>query len=169
MKRLLLATAAAFSSAPRRRPNTPEADHDRGAVRRRRADRQGRADLAEALRKPSATRASSSTTSAAPAAPRRREGRACRDDGYTLLLHHIGMATSPALYRKMTYDTLGDFEYLGMINEVPMTDRRPADSAGQQLRRAGEVARGEQGQDQPRQRRPRRRLAPVRPAVPEHA
>jgi tripartite-type tricarboxylate transporter receptor subunit TctC len=42
-------------------------------------------------------------------------------DGYTLLLHHIGMATSPALYRKMPYDTLVDFEYLGMINEVPMT------------------------------------------------
>ncbi len=42
-------------------------------------------------------------------------------DGYTLLLHHIGMATSPALYRKMTYQTLDDFEYLGMINEVPMT------------------------------------------------
>ncbi len=42
-------------------------------------------------------------------------------DGYTLLLHHIGMATSPALYRKMPYDTLNDFEYIGMINEVPMT------------------------------------------------
>ena len=42
-------------------------------------------------------------------------------DGYTLLLHHIGMATSPALYRKMPYETLSDFEYLGMINEVPMT------------------------------------------------
>ena len=42
-------------------------------------------------------------------------------DGYTLLVHHIGMATSPALYRKMPYDTLGDFEYLGMINDVPMT------------------------------------------------
>jgi len=42
-------------------------------------------------------------------------------DGYTLLLHHIGMATSPALYRKMPYDTLSDFEYLGLINEVPMT------------------------------------------------
>src|SRR5512147_48428 len=42
-------------------------------------------------------------------------------DGYTLLLHHIGMATSPALYRKMPYETLTDFEYLGMINEVPMT------------------------------------------------
>ena len=33
-------------------------------------------------------------------------------DGYTLLLHHIGMATSPALYRKMPYETLSDFEYL---------------------------------------------------------
>ena len=42
-------------------------------------------------------------------------------DGYTVLLHHIGMATAPALYRKLPYDTLGDFEYLGMINEVPMT------------------------------------------------
>jgi len=42
-------------------------------------------------------------------------------DGYTLLLYHIGMATSPALYRKMPYQTLEDFEYLGLINEVPMT------------------------------------------------
>ena len=42
-------------------------------------------------------------------------------DGYTLLLHHIGMATSPALYRKMPYDTTNDFEYIGMVNEVPMT------------------------------------------------
>ena len=42
-------------------------------------------------------------------------------DGYTLLLHHIGMATSPGLYRNMPYKTLEDFEYLGMINEVPMT------------------------------------------------
>jgi tripartite-type tricarboxylate transporter receptor subunit TctC len=42
-------------------------------------------------------------------------------DGYTLLLHHIGMATSPALYRKMPYDTMNDFEFLGMVNEVPMT------------------------------------------------
>jgi tripartite-type tricarboxylate transporter receptor subunit TctC len=42
-------------------------------------------------------------------------------DGYTVLLHHIGMATSPALYRKMPYDTMGDFEFLGMVNDVPMT------------------------------------------------
>ena len=42
-------------------------------------------------------------------------------DGHTLFLHHIGMATSPALYRKLPYDTMGDFEYLGMVNDVPMT------------------------------------------------
>jgi tripartite-type tricarboxylate transporter receptor subunit TctC len=42
-------------------------------------------------------------------------------DGYTLLLTHIGMATSPALYRTLGYKPLEDFEYLGLINEVPMT------------------------------------------------
>jgi tripartite-type tricarboxylate transporter receptor subunit TctC len=42
-------------------------------------------------------------------------------DGHTLLLYHIGMSTSPALYRNMPYKTLDDFEYLGMINDVPMT------------------------------------------------
>jgi tripartite-type tricarboxylate transporter receptor subunit TctC len=42
-------------------------------------------------------------------------------DGHTLLLHHIGMAATPALYRKLAYKTLEDFEFLGMINDVPMT------------------------------------------------
>jgi len=42
-------------------------------------------------------------------------------DGYTLLLFHIGMASTPALYRKLAYKPLEDFEFLGMINEVPMT------------------------------------------------
>jgi tripartite-type tricarboxylate transporter receptor subunit TctC len=42
-------------------------------------------------------------------------------DGHTLLLHHIGMASAPALYRKLQYKPLDDFEFLGMINEVPMT------------------------------------------------
>ena len=42
-------------------------------------------------------------------------------DGYTLLLHHAGISTAPALYRNMPYKTLEDFEYLGMVNEVPMT------------------------------------------------
>jgi tripartite-type tricarboxylate transporter receptor subunit TctC len=43
------------------------------------------------------------------------------NDGHTLLLHHIGMATAVGLYRNMTYKPLEDFEYVGMINEVPMT------------------------------------------------
>ena len=42
-------------------------------------------------------------------------------DGHTLLLHHIGMAAAPSLYRKLQYKPLEDFEYVGMINEVPMT------------------------------------------------
>ena len=42
-------------------------------------------------------------------------------DGHTLLLHHIGMAAAPGLYRKLQYKPLEDFDYLGMINEVPMT------------------------------------------------
>ena len=78
-------------------------------------------DLAEALRKPlggtlvienvGGAGGTLGATKVAKAAP----------DGYTLLLHHIGMATSPALYRSLQYKTLDDFEYLGMINEVPMT------------------------------------------------
>jgi tripartite-type tricarboxylate transporter receptor subunit TctC len=44
-----------------------------------------------------------------------------RPDGYTLLLYHIGMATSPALYRKLPYDTLNDFDYIGLVADVPMT------------------------------------------------
>jgi len=44
-----------------------------------------------------------------------------KPDGYTILIHHIGMSTSPALYRKLQYNALTDFEYIGLINEVPMT------------------------------------------------
>jgi tripartite-type tricarboxylate transporter receptor subunit TctC len=79
-------------------------------------------DFAEALRKPLGGQAivienvggaggTLGATKVAKAAP----------DGYTVLLHHIGMATSPALYRSLQYKTLDDFEYLGLINEVPMT------------------------------------------------
>src|SRR5258708_5423666 len=42
-------------------------------------------------------------------------------DGYTLLIHHIGHSTAPALYRKLPYDAINDFEPIGLINEVPMT------------------------------------------------
>jgi putative tricarboxylic transport membrane protein len=42
-------------------------------------------------------------------------------DGYTMLIHHIGHSTAPALYRKLPYDAINDFEPIGLINEVPMT------------------------------------------------
>ncbi len=56
-------------------------------------------------------------------------------DGYTILLHHIGMATSATLYRKLAYDTLGAFEYVGLVTDVPMTivarkDFEPTDLKG---------------------------------------
>lgn len=56
-------------------------------------------------------------------------------DGYTILLHHIGMATSATLYRKLAYDTLGAFDYVGLVTEVPMTivarkDMEPTDLKG---------------------------------------
>ncbi len=44
-----------------------------------------------------------------------------KPDGYTVLVHHIGMSTAPALYRKLPYNPLTDFEHIGLINEVPMT------------------------------------------------
>ena len=79
-------------------------------------------DLAEALRKPlggaiivieNAAGAGSSIGSnkVAKASP----------DGHTLLLTHIGMATMPTLVRNLPFKVETDFEYLGMVNDVPMT------------------------------------------------
>ncbi len=44
-----------------------------------------------------------------------------RPDGYTVLLHHIGMATIPTLYRRLAYDPVNGFETVGLVTEVPMT------------------------------------------------
>jgi len=79
-------------------------------------------DLAEALRKPlggaivvvdnaAGAGGSIGANKVAKAAP----------DGYTLLLHHIAMATMPTLVRNIPFKVESDFEYLGMINDVPMT------------------------------------------------
>lgn len=40
-------------------------------------------------------------------------------DGYTLLFHHIGMATVPALYPDSKFDPLKDFSYIGLLGEGP--------------------------------------------------
>jgi tripartite-type tricarboxylate transporter receptor subunit TctC len=44
-----------------------------------------------------------------------------KPDGYTIFIHHMGMSTAPALYRKLTFDPLNDYEYLGQVVDVPMT------------------------------------------------
>ncbi|HQR85343.1 MAG: hypothetical protein B7Y59_07390 [Burkholderiales bacterium 35-55-47] len=78
-------------------------------------------DLAEAMRKPlGATVVVENVAGAGGTIASNKVAKASQD-GHTILLHHIGMATSPALYRKLPYNTIEDFEYLGMVNEVPMT------------------------------------------------
>ena len=42
-------------------------------------------------------------------------------DGYTVLMHHIGMSTAPALYADLPYAPLEDFKTIGLVTEVPMT------------------------------------------------
>ena len=42
-------------------------------------------------------------------------------DGHTLLVHHIAMGIFPSLVRNLPFKVDSDFEYLGMINDVPMT------------------------------------------------
>jgi tripartite-type tricarboxylate transporter receptor subunit TctC len=42
-------------------------------------------------------------------------------DGYTIFIHHIGMSTAPALYRKLPYDAINDFEPIGLVNDTAMT------------------------------------------------
>src|SRR5690606_39389945 len=38
-------------------------------------------------------------------------------DGYTVLMHHIGMSTAPALYQNLDYKPLEDFETVGLVTE----------------------------------------------------
>jgi tripartite-type tricarboxylate transporter receptor subunit TctC len=63
-------------------------------------------------------------------------GRVARanPDGYSLLVHHIGMATAPALYRKLQFDPLQDFIALGAIADVPMTIVARADFPAQSFK-----------------------------------
>lgn len=79
-------------------------------------------DLAEALRKPlgGATVIVDNAAGAGGSIGANKVAKA-QADGYTLLVHHIGMATMPTLVRNIPFKVESDFEYLGMINDVPMT------------------------------------------------
>lgn len=79
-------------------------------------------DLAEAMRKPLGG-VSIIVDNAAGAGGSIGANKVAKStaDGYTLLLHHIGMATMPTLVRNIPFKVESDFEYLGMVNDVPMT------------------------------------------------
>lgn len=42
-------------------------------------------------------------------------------DGYTLLIHHIGISTAATLYRNLPYDTKTAFSPIGIVTYAPMT------------------------------------------------
>jgi tripartite-type tricarboxylate transporter receptor subunit TctC len=124
MKRLLVLAAAAAAlvvnaqtTFPNAKPITIVVPFAAGGP----TDRVAR-DLAEAMRKPlgGATLVIDNVAGAGGTIAANKVAKAS-PDGYTVFLHHIGMATSPALYRKLPYSVENDFEYLGMVNEVPMT------------------------------------------------
>ena len=79
-------------------------------------------DLAEALRKPLGVSSIvvENVLGAGGAIATQRVARAA-PDGHTVLIHHIGMATMPALNRNLGFKVENDFSFLGMIHEVPMT------------------------------------------------
>lgn len=85
-------------------------------------DRSAR-DLAEALRKPLGGAVSILVDNAAGAGGSVGANKVAKaaPDGYTLLMHHISMATMPTLVRNIPFKVESDFEYLGMISDVPMT------------------------------------------------
>ncbi len=79
-------------------------------------------DLAEALRKPlgGATVVVDNAAGAGGSIGANKVAKAGAD-GHTLLLHHIGMATMPTLVRNIPFKVESDFEYVGLVNDVPMT------------------------------------------------
>ena len=123
MKRLLVVAAAALSlvaqadTYPTAKPVTIVVPFTAGGP----TDRVAR-DLAEAMRKPlgGATVVVDNAAGAGGSIGANKVAKAA-PDGYTLLLHHIAMATMPTLVRNIPFKVDSDFEYLGMINDVPMT------------------------------------------------
>jgi tripartite-type tricarboxylate transporter receptor subunit TctC len=78
-------------------------------------------DLAEAMRKPLGVSVVVDNAGGAGGAIGANKVAKAPPDGYTILLHHISMATMPTLVRNIPFKVESDFEYLGMVNEVPMT------------------------------------------------
>jgi tripartite-type tricarboxylate transporter receptor subunit TctC len=43
-----------------------------------------------------------------------------RPDGYTLLMHHVSLATTPALYKNIQFDPLTSFDPIGLFADTPL-------------------------------------------------
>ena len=78
-------------------------------------------DLSEALRKQLGTSVVIENAAGAGSSIGAAKVARATPDGHTLLVNHIGMATMPALVRNLPFKVESDFEYLGIINDVPMT------------------------------------------------
>jgi tripartite-type tricarboxylate transporter receptor subunit TctC len=114
---LLAAGAAGAQNFPGDKPITIVVPFSAGGP----TDRVAR-DLAEAMRKPlgGVTVVVDNSAGAGGSIGANKVAKA-QPDGHTLLLHHIGMATMPTLVRNIPFKVESDFEYLGMVNDVPMT------------------------------------------------
>ena len=77
-------------------------------------------DVAESLRKTLGTTVVVENTAGAGGTIGTARVARANPDGYTLLVHHIGLATAAALYKKLGYKN-SDLEFLGLINEAPST------------------------------------------------
>jgi tripartite-type tricarboxylate transporter receptor subunit TctC len=142
MKRLLVLAAAAATALavnaqpayPTGKPITIVVPFAAGGP----TDRVAR-DLAEAMRKPLGG-VSIVVDNAAGAGGSIGSNKVAKanPDGYTLLLNHIGMATMPTLVRNLPFKVESDFEYLGVVNDVPMTvvsrDTLPASNIKELIR-----------------------------------
>ena len=123
MKRLFVIAAAALTlvvqaqNFPGSKPVTLVVPFTAGGP----TDRVAR-DLAEAMRAPlgGATVLVDNAAGAGGSIGANKVAKAA-PDGHTLLLHHIGMATMPTLVRNIPFKVDSDFEYVGMVNDVPMT------------------------------------------------
>ena len=78
-------------------------------------------DLAEAMQKTLGTTIVVDNTAGAGSSIGAAKVARATPDGYTLLLNHIAMATVPSLVRNVPFKVETDFEYLGIVNDVPMT------------------------------------------------
>jgi tripartite-type tricarboxylate transporter receptor subunit TctC len=64
-------------------------------------------------------------------------------DGHTVLLMHVGQATSATLFRKLPYDPVGDFATIGLVTDAPMVLVAPTEFPAKTFQQALELMRND--------------------------